>query len=218
MQRYLAIPTIEEIVDAIKEVFSVNFTDYEYSNLSVTSISLSRIRVAVIAAFIGIIIAVYYSLFNRKVFGNFIHSLGGENCFSEEKAKTLSELGYYQNPAVRSAIRGGNVYKGILRCVEQDRHNAETERRRGEYEAAAARSGENCKPFKAIKYSFDFEKDHFYIPEDKAFTAETKFKKKHGSVVSAILITIVSVILLWAALKLLPELIQLADNFVGLLS
>ena len=210
-------PTIQEIIDAIKEIMSVDFYEYEYNNLSVTDLALERIRTAVIAAFVGMIAAVIYSLVNRRVYGDFIHTLDSENCFSPEKSKTLSELGYYRNPAVRSAIRGGNTYKGILRCPEQDEFNEATERRRGEYEARAARSGEKQKPFKSLKYHFDFTKDRFYIPEDKAFTADVKFRNRRGGVLTAIIATVISLVALWAALKLLPELIQLADNFVGLL-
>lgn len=210
-------PTFQDYIDVIRDFFSVDFNEYEYGNLPVSSVALERIRIAVIAAFLGIIVAVIYSLVNRKIFGDFIHSLGNENAFSPEKAVTLAELGYYRNPAVRSAIRGGNTYKGILRCPEQDEFNTAVELRRGEYEANAARNGQKVKPFKAAKFHFDFENNHFYIPEDQAFSAETKFRKKNGSIPGVILVVIISFAALFLALKLLPELIQLANNFVGML-
>ena len=57
---------------------------------------------------------------------------------------------------------------------------------------------------------------HFYIPEELRYTADLKFEKKGtnwlvfgGVVVGAIAVGLLSI---W----LLPELLQMADNFIGM--
>ena len=211
------------IIDAIKESFSVEYG--EYNNLGLTTVSMNRIRVVVIAFFIGVLVAIYLSVFNRKVYGLFISALGAEGCFSPEKAKTLAELGFERDAAVRSAIRGGNKYKGVLRCVGQDIHNEEVERKRGEFNARAA-AGEpepgqsgavRPSSFKAVPYRFDFGTDRFYIPEDKAFEANSKFEARRGGILLAVIATLVIIAALYVSLLLLPDIMQLLDNAAGII-
>ena len=144
-----------------------------------------------------------------------MRSLIEENCSTPATAKTLAELGYMKNSAVRAALKGGNTYRGIVRCVEAEDYYATRELARGEYEARAAASGEKCAPFNAPDYRYDFEKARFYIPEDQHFTASTRYEKKGAGIVTAIIITVVSIVLLWAILQFLPDILQFVDNFVG---
>ena len=120
-----------------------------------------------------------------------------------------------KNSAVRSAIRTGHTYRGILRCPESDEYFAAREQARGEYEARVAASGERAPAFSAPEFKYDFSTARFYIPEDKHFTASERFEKKGTSVLSALTITVVSIVLFWAIIKFLPDILQLLDNFVG---
>lgn len=201
--------------ELLRELFSLDLGDYD--NLNLSTVGLSNLRSIVIALFVGIIIASYCIIFNRNVYGGFVRSLINENCADPSSAVTLSKLGYLKNTAVRSALKRGSVYRGTVRCVEQDAYNEMMERKRSAYAASAADSGEQTPEFKAIPYKFDFEKDHFYIPEDQHYTAEVRFSKKGTGILPAILITILSVVLMCVALKLLPELLHLANNFVGMI-
>lgn len=202
------------LFQGIDETFSLDFNDYD--NLNLSSVGLSNLRSAIIAAFLGIILASILTLFNRHVHGDFIRSLINEDCSTPEKAKNLFDLGYMRNSAVRSALRRGSLYRGVVRCVEQDEYNAAIEKKRGVYNAAAEQSGERAKPFKAPDFEMDFEKAHFYIPEELHYTADTRFDKKGANGWAVLAICIACVVGLWGTLKLLPELLQLADNFVGI--
>lgn len=198
------------------DIFALDMGEYE--NLGFGDFAFTNLRGIIIGMVAGIIIAAYLSIFNKRVHGSFVSSVIELGASTPSTAKTLSELGYMKNSAVRSAIRSGNTYRGILRCVEAEEYYFARELARGEYEAKVAASGVSAPPFESPEFKFDFEKAHFYIPEDKHFSASTRFEKKGTSVFSAVVMTLISVALLWAILKFLPDIMQLLDNFVGMIN
>ena len=200
----------------ISDIFALEMGEYE--NLGFGDFAFSNLRGIIVGMVAGIIIASYLSIFNKRVHGSFVSSVIELGATSPETAKTLSELGYMRNSAVRSAIRSGNTYRGILRCVEAGEYYFARELARGEYEARAAASGESAPAFESPDYTFDFEKARFYIPEDKHYSASIRFAKKGTSVFSAIAMTVASIVLLWAMLRFLPDIMQLLDNFVGMIN
>jgi hypothetical protein len=200
----------------INDVFSIEMGQYD--NLGFGDFTFSNLRGIILGMILGIIFASYLVIFNRRVHGDFVRSLINDDCSTPAKAKTLAELGYLKNSAVRSALRTGNTYRGIVRCVEAEEYYASREQARGEYEARVAASGEKAPPFSSPEYHHDFTVSHFYIPEDIHFTATRRFEKKGTSVFSALAITVVSIILFWAVLKFLPDVLQYIDNFVGIIN
>lgn len=199
--------------EILNDIFSLEMGQYE--NLGFGDFAFANLRNVIFGLVLGMIFASYLVIFNRRVYGDFVRSLIGENCYSPETAKTLSELGYMKNSAVRSAIKSGHTYRGLVRCPEAEEYYASREQARGEYEARVAASGEKASPFTAPEYKYDFTSARFYIPEDKHFTASERFEKKGTSVLTAVVITVVSIALFWAILKFLPDIMQLLDNFVG---
>lgn len=200
----------------INDVFSIEMGQYD--NLGFGDFAFSNLRGIILGMILGIIFASYLVIFNRRVHGDFVRSLINDDCSTPAKAKTLAELGYLKNSAVRSALRTGNTYRGIVRCVEAEEYYASREQARGEYEARVAASGEKAPPFSSPEYHHDFTVSHFYIPEDIHFTATRRFEKKGTSVFSALAITVVSIILFWVVLKFLPDVLQYIDNFVGIIN
>jgi len=198
------------IIEFIRERLTVDFG--EYDNLGLSGLSLERLRMTVIAAFLAIIIASFVITLNRGVYGTLIARLNAERCHSPESAKTLGELGLMKNSAVRSALRGGSIYKGLVFCPAKDEYD--TTAVRANLEARASGS-----PGAAMKkYRYDFERDRFYIPEDVSFTAERKFEKKGSRLPVAILVSIVTAIGMFIALLLLPDILTFIDNFIGMMS
>lgn len=200
----------------INDIFALEMGEYE--NLGFGDFAFSNLRGIIIGMVAGIVIASYLSIFNKQVHGSFVSSVIELGATTPGTAKTLSELGYVKNSAVRSAIRSGNTYRGILRCVEAEEYYFARELARGEYEARIAASGESAPPFESPDYKYDFEKARFYIPEDKHYTASIRFAKKGTSVFSAVIMTVVSVVMLWAILEFFPDIMKLLDNFVGMIN
>ena len=56
------------------------------------------------------------------------------------------------------------------------------------------------------------------VPEDKHYSASIRFAKKGTSMFSAVIMTVVSVVMLWAILHFLPDIMKLLDNFVGMIN
>ena len=200
----------DDIREFIVERLTVDFG--EYPNLGVTDISLERLRMTVIAAFLAIIVASFVVTINRGVYGTLITRLNANRCHTPETAMTLKELGIEKNAAVRSALRAGSVYKGLVFCPAKDEYDVAAMRER----IAAKESGAAAK--RARKYKYDFERDKFYIPETESFTAERKFEKKGSRLPVAILVSIITAIALFGALILLPDVLTLIDNFIGIMS
>ncbi len=200
----------------INDIFALDMGEYE--NLGFGDYAFNNLRGIIIGMVAGIILAAYLSIFNKRVHGSFVSSVIELGASSPSTAKTLSELGYMKNSAVRSAIRSGNTYRGVLRCVEAEEYYFARELARGEYEARVAASGDSAPSFESPEYKFDFETAHFYIPEDKHYTASIRFEKKGTSILSAVLMTVASIAMLWAILKFFPDIMQLLDNFVGMIN
>lgn len=205
-------PTLRELID---ELFALDLDSYD--NLGFTSTTFSGLRGIIIALFIGAIIGGMASLFNKRVLGEFVRAVTAEGCNSPESAKTLAELGFLKNSAVRSSLRSDRVLGRVVRCVEEDRYEAEMFERRVIWELRSAEDGGEVKPFRAIPYKRDMNTAHFYIPADKCGEAETRFGKKGTNPAVLIIGIIAMVLLLWAVMRLLPDLFQMLDNFVGIM-
>ena len=205
----------ELVGQAISDFFSLDLGNYE--NLGVSASQLSGMRSAIIAIYIGLIFASFASVFRRRTHGDFIRALIEADCLSPEKAKTLSELGFERNSAVKAAIKSSSAYRGMLFCVEKQEYDQKVTLKKRKYYLAAAESGEVCKPYTPHKYTYDFSSAHFYVPEEHRYNAEFRFDKKGSGLLSAILVSIASILLMWATLKLAPDILQFFDNFVGMI-
>lgn len=203
-------PTIGELID---ELFSLNLGDYD--NLGISASTLTGLRGIIVALFIGVVIGAISSMFNRRVLGDFVRALTSEGCRTPESAKTLAELGFLKNTAVRASLRAGGVLGRVVSCVEEDAYNASVVEKRGIYELRAAESGEKTAPFRVVPYKRDISTAHFYIPAEKCDSAEMRFRKKGTNWAVLVIGIIASAVLLWLVLRILPELLQMLDNFVG---
>lgn len=215
--KYLALYSEEiNLREILDEIFSLDMGQYD--NLGFGDFAFANLRNIIFGLILGIIFASYLVIFNKRVYGEFVRSLIGENCSSPQTAKTLAELGYMKNSAVRSAIKTGHEYRGIVRCPEAEEYYAAREQARGEYEARVAASGERAPAFSSLEFKYDFTTARFYIPEDKHFTASERFEKKGTSVLSAIAITVISLVMFFLIIKFLPDIMQFLDNFVGIIN
>jgi hypothetical protein len=117
-----------------EELFSIELREYEH--ITFDARAAASFRLLVFGLFIGANIAALISIFNKRVLGDFVRALISNECFSAESAKTLSELGYQKDPAVRGSLRHGVTLRRVVRCVEEVEYLSALEKRRAEYEAA----------------------------------------------------------------------------------
>lgn len=203
-------PTIRELFD---ELFALDLGSYD--NIGFTSTTFTGVRGMIVALFVGAIIGSVASLFNKRVLGDFVRAVISEGCSSPESAKTLGELGFLKNSAVRSSLRSNGMLGRVVRCVEEDSYEAEQAELRGIIELRAAEDGGEVEPYRALPYKRNLNTAHFYIPAEKSDAAELRFSKKGTNLVVLVIGIIASVLLLWVVLRILPDLLQMLDNLVG---
>lgn len=201
---------IKEVLD---DFFSLDLGNY--NNLGLSSVTLSGLRGAIIALYIGVILASFAAVFNKKAHGGFIRALIECDCTSAEKAKTLSELGFERNAVVKSALKGKSIYRGIVSCVEKEEYDKKVTFERSLHMLRAAESGEKRARFEPAEYKYDFSAVHFYVPDRLRYDAEFRFRKKGSGIMAAIFVSIASVVMMCVTLKIMPDILQFFDNFVG---
>lgn len=208
---------ISELFEYFKDkYFTPQFGDYQHFSVGTDSgVSLQTI---VFGFFIGINLASLVMIFDRRVLGNFVRKLISDECLSPEKAKTLTDLGYFKNSAIRGNLKSGVTLRRVVRCVEEDEYNKSLEEKRAEYDAESTPDGSGKKKrrpaFREVPFVIDFKTAHFYIPNDLKYTAEIKFEKKGTNWLSFFAVLVISLAIMLIVIQFIPDLLQMLDNFL----
>lgn len=161
----------------------------------------------------GIVLASLWSVYNKRYLGGLVRKLLSESATSPESAKTLYDIGFDDKLGVRFALRRGHTYSGCVVCLEEEQYLSEMQRKKEEFDEAHA--GEKKKPkFKYPPFKPDLDVMHYYIPEEKAFSAETRFSAKGANVTGIFIVLILLAIILIAATILVPKILE----FLGVLT
>lgn len=206
----------------IDKYFSMDWHTYNYSYISVSDAGLISIRTGVAALLLGVIIAAALSVFQKRTLGDLVRAIDREWCVTPETAKTLTELGMIRNTAIKNDLRHGRALRRVVRCAEEEAYNAAREQQHKQL-IADAETGDpiaiaTLKKWRDIPYRLNFETDHFYIPENLIYGADNQFDKKGTTPLTLVTCIVVCVILLIAICFFLPEIIQMTDNMIGMLS
>lgn len=193
--------------------FSPEYGNYE--NISITPSSMTSFRMIVFAFFIGINLAAIYAIFNKRYLGDFARAVISCDALSPETAKTLTELGYLKNTVIRSSLKSGTTLRRVVKCVEEEEFYAGIEEKRREFEASGHPRGEK---FREASFKIDFETAHFYIPDELKYTAEIKFEKKGTNWLTFAGVFILSLALMILVFRLMPDMLQMTDNFLSMFS
>ena len=200
---------LQGIVSKYYDVY-FNFA-IEYDNLGLT-VSDFKMICAIICGFcIGMIIAVFSSLYTKRVLGDLVRATIAADALSPESAKTLYELGFDDKLLLRRAVAKSVSLRRVLKCREEEDFIAELNAKREEYAKKREDNGRLPK-FKESEYKIDPSADAFFIPEELKYTAEIKFDKKGASVRSAIATSIIVIIAFIAVMIALPELLEFLDG------
>ncbi len=185
----------------------------QYENLNFGTGTLVTINTIVFGLMIGFVIAAVAVVIDKKHLGDFVRSLIANKCNSPESAMTLGDLEYY-GYSIRNAVRRNTALRRVVKCREEEEYYTELGKKRAEYEEKR-KSDPSLPYFNETKYQIDLENDCFYIPEDLRITAELKFDKKGTSWKGLLLVLGLSVLLCAFLIFIIPEMLQLLDNFIG---
>ena len=192
--------------------FSVDTGRYEY--IQVGTGSLVTLQRVVLGIFAGIIVAAGFAFYDKNRLGAFVRTLVKEQCLWPEKAQTLYDLGFMKNGGVKASLRSPNKLGKIIRCVEKEQYEKRVEEAR---EAYVAEHGSD-EGFFMPNYRINFETDHFYIPDEEHYSAEVRYEQNGSGWRAFLLVVLVAVVGAALVCYLLPDMLQLVDNMIGILS
>lgn len=197
-----------------EKYFHFDINNYENLGLSGGSNFIS-IPQMIAMMLIGVIIASFASIFNKRVLGDFVRLMLQYEATSVEKAKTLAEIGYLKNSTIRQALRRNPSLRRVVHCVEEEEFARDVEAQRAAYEERRA-SDKNLPPFIEPTYKMDVSTAHYYIAEKDKYMADIKFEKRGTNWFSFGIVVVCCLILMVVALYLLPDVFQYMDNFIGM--
>lgn len=207
-------PTLlEELWEYLEgKYFSVDMGRYEH--ISIGSGSLVTLQKVVLGICVGIIIAAAMACYDKNKLGAFVRTIVKEQALWPDKAMTVYDLGFARNSAVKASLRSPNKLGKIVHCVEKEAYDAKVAEAR---EAYIAEHG-NEEGFFMPQYRMDFDNDHFYIPDEEHYRAEVRFDNEGSGWRAFILVCIVAIVSAALICFLLPDMIQLVDNMIGILT
>ena len=204
---------IEELWEYfVNKYFSVDLPYLE--NFTIKTGGLFSIQSIIVGITVGIIIASIGTIYTKRYIGGFVRRLLDCECHDAESAKTLDELGYLKNAGVRNAIKSGGTLSRLVRCVEEDDFFAEIEKKRAEFEEL--HKDEQKARFVEPEFKRDLNTMHFYIPEEKKYTADIRFDSKGANIGTAVIVIIASLVICALICHFLPDLIKMVDNFISI--
>ncbi len=206
---------IEELWEFLSDKYlTLDIAQYENLNVDLGGGGVINLSWAIMAFCFGMVLAAIFGVYEKRGLGEFVRKLLFEECYTPQSAKTLYELGYRKNAAVRGALRRGSLSKVVV-CVQKQAYDEQIALKRAEYEQNATK---DSPAFKSVPYRINYETDTFYIPKDASYAAEMRYNKR-GSGIGAVLISIVAALVLTLfIIFILPDVLQLLDNFVGMMA
>ena len=205
-------PLIQELWQYFYNTYYQN--DVYYGNLNLDTGDMIMIKNILLGLFIGLSLAAFATVFNKRVLGNFVRKLLADEVLCAENAKTLAELGYDKKYAIRSAVGHSTNLRRVVKCREEEIYNAEIEEKRLSYEEQR-KPDRSLRRFRSEPFHVDPLKHHFYIPEDMKYTADIKFEKKGTTLLGAILFVVIMAIAFVVLIVSLPGIFTVLDDFVG---
>lgn len=192
----LSVSGFFEKIDKI--FFTPEFGEYEHLGFLGSSESF---KWAILALYLGLIIASIVAYYNKCVLGKAIRALDAAGCTSAETAKTLAELGLDKNIFVKLSLRkGGTLASLVRRVVVIDEEND-------------TRVGGNAK--KAGKDKVNFASDMFYIEPEKRDGLVQRFSAKGSGILSIVLVAVIGLAAVILIFKVAPFVFGLLDSALG---
>lgn len=157
--------------------------------------------------FIGIVIAAMIALYNKHITGRFVMKLISENAKDKTSARSLKDLGFEKNRAVRFALRTGELYNKI---VSHDISSASIS-------ADPAQSGKASKKSSSSD-KYDIDSAVFYISDEHIDRAKLLYSRNGAPILLVFLAMILFCLAIAALFYVLPELNTMLGNLIGKIS
>ena len=188
-------------------------TDTVYENLDMNG--MVSIQYIIIGIYLGLAAAAIWSVVSRRLQGSFVQLLISRECFSKETARSLPELDAADRLVARYSVKKSVNLRRIVRCVDEEVHEAERQKKEAEYLEKCKENKKLPKKFKYPPFKFDLDTDRFYIPEECKEAAMSKFTQKGTSPWSLVLFVTALTVAFVLLLVFLPFILSALNAFVG---
>ena len=158
----------------------------EYENFTFTASTARTVTTFVLAICASIILAALYNFYVRYVPGGVARLLLEKGATSPETALSAEELGLLSKPFALWELLRGTALRRFVTVVEPEKAHEETAER----------------------------ELRFYIPEEKKYRAELRFERKGNGVAALILVTVGSLVIAIALIKLIPFFLTIVDSML----
>lgn len=189
--------------------------DVYYENLNLTSNELFSIMIFIFGLCVGLSLASFGAVFNKRVLGGVVRRLLEKQALSPESALTLDELGYPNSLLVNFAVKKSTSLRRVVKCREELEFDAEQARKREEHDKKRA-DDKKLPRFKEAAYKINVYEDKFYIPEDMKYTADVKFEKKGTTWLGAVIFTVIMMVVFVVLVVFLPQILELVNDVAGI--
>ena len=152
----------------------------------------------------GIIVAIFFAVYNKMVLGAFVRKLLYEGVTTKENAKRLDETGFDKNPFVKIALSTNSSLRRVVYAV------SDTADENGAQQGGVTPGGKKRKAKRVPVGEL-----RFYVPEEEIDRAEILYSANGSNVVIALLSVIVFLILAALSFTVIPDLITMLNNFIG---
>ena len=207
------VSVFEELWEYFVDVF-IHPENIVLDNLGFSLETMVTVRNILIGLIIGIMLAGIGIVYTKRVLGAFVRKLLADEVLSPESAVRLAETGFVTNFGVRNALRRGSALRCLVRCREEEEHEAKMLEAELESEKKRAEDP-SVRKFVPTRYSVDVDKDHFYIPEEKKYQAEIRFDKKGTTWGMLFFLALFCIVLFIVLMIAMPEILGVIDSFVG---
>jgi hypothetical protein len=140
----------------------------------------------------GFLAAAVFIYLQKRSLGSFVGQLLKEDCLTPASAKTPLALGCNRSTLLRSEWKRRGAITRYVHCVEEEGASDESNQK------------------------MDFSNMHFYIPEDKRYTAEVRYERRGSKLRSLLLVMVATVALATVVCIFLPVLLRWADWLIGM--
>lgn len=205
---------IEELWTYLTEKYlTIDISQYQNLGIRLGDDGLINLSWAIVAFCLGMVIAAILAVYEKKGLGEFVRKLIYEDCYTPESAKTLYELGFRKNAAVRGALRSGSLSK-IVKCAQKVAYDEQIAQKKAEYEQNATK---DSPAFVSVPYKINYETDTFYIPKEDSYAADVRYDKKGSGWIAVLVVALLSLVVAAFIIFILPEMLQMLDNFIGMM-
>ena len=180
---------------------------YTYENLPDIDLGNISYLVLICGIYAGILLGVLFAMLFRIHSHKIVSALIEREAVDRDSAVTLEEMGLEKKRFVRRLLKTDGALRGVVYCANETEFP--------ERKVSALRRFWREKILKnPLPPKTDFSLARFYIPEEKRVTAELRFTPEKHPVRTFLLAAAGIVFLAFFTVKILPELLALADNLI----